>query len=151
MRKFVNIKTIKIKSSNITLWEPFRSQIKTNLGNWDLENLKDVEEIDMTDLIKTVNSITPVTLNTNIWDTLKQWSVTLLAAIMVCIVTVFICLKYKNCIVARALLRRRRGNAKPDTEVEARPLLGRSQDASPVDAEVEKPEGGLESSLRLMS
>ena len=56
MRKFVNIKTIKIKSSNITLWEPFRSQIKTNLGNWDLENLKDVEEIDMTDLIKTVNS-----------------------------------------------------------------------------------------------
>ena len=44
-------------------------------------------------------------------------------------------------MVARALLRLKRGNAKPDTEVEARPLQDRSQDASPVDAEVEKPEG----------
>ena len=52
--------SFEIRASNFTLWEPIRSIITPNLQIWELPNLNETKEIDMTQLIKTLQSVTTI-------------------------------------------------------------------------------------------
>ena len=72
--RVVKKEVFKIKNRNFTLWEPMRSVVAPNFGVWDLPNLNDTKEIDMDQLIRTIQSVSTVEIKPNKLD----WKVVVL-------------------------------------------------------------------------
>ena len=86
-------KLTSINRSNITIWKPFRTEIGTKFENWNLENLSDLKELDMDELIKTMNSIRPNSFGNDFFDSTKGLYSTAAVALVIGIVIIIILLK----------------------------------------------------------
>ena len=128
---------IEIKRSNLTLWEPFKSEMKTMIGNWDLDDLNNVKEIDMEDLINKLKTIKHVHSNTNTWNTPEGWAgfsgITLVLSISI----ILVCFKHDKCLAARAWSHWKEKQTKPAEGTEVIPLKGASDEPPKLVVEAE--------------
>ena len=85
-------------------------------------------------------TIEPVRVHTNLWETHKAWGGILGAALVICIVVVLVCLKHDKCIIAKALSKRNGERARPEKGIETIPLRDRSEDTPNKVVDVEKPQ-----------
>ena len=95
--RVVKKETFEIKERNFTLWEPMRSVVAPNFGVWDLPNLNDTKEIDMDQLIRTIQSVSTVEIKPNKldWKAVVLIIVGVLVGLLLIIFTMFY--YYKHC------------------------------------------------------